>query len=135
MPAGRVRVYKADVDGANLLIGENVVSHSPRGEDVLLDIGAAFDLTGERTQTDFSFVSQLVARESFEIRIRNRKDDEATEIVVPERLYRWRDWQIIESSAPFVKVDNASIEFSITVEPGAEATLTYTVEYRFPPER
>ncbi len=134
LPAGRVRVYKADVDGANLLIGENVVSHSPEGEDVLLDIGAAFDLTGERTQTDFSFVSQLVARESFEIRIRNRKDDEAVEIVVPERLYRWRDWQIIESSSPFVKVDNASIEFSITVEPGAESTLTYTVEYSFPDE-
>lgn len=134
LPAGRVRVYQADVDAASLLIGESAIGHTPQGEDLMIAIGAAFDLTGERRQTDFSFVSQRSARESFEIRIRNRKEDEAVEIIVPERLYRWRDWQIIESSAPFVKVDNASIEFKITVAPGEEETLTYTVEYRFPEE-
>ena len=133
LPAGRVRVYQADIDGANLLIGEDRISHSPEGEDVTLDIGAAFDLTGERAQTDFSYVSRRVARESFEITLRNRKDD-PVEIVVPERLYRWRDWRIIESSAPFAKVDNASIEFAIKIEPGAEATLNYMVEYSFPEE-
>ena len=134
LPAGRVRVYKPDVDGASLLIGENIIGHSPKGEDLMVALGNAFDLTGERIQTDFSFVSRRSARESFEIRIRNRKDDAAVEIIVPERLYRWRDWQIIESSAPFVKVDNASIEFTITVEPGAEEALTYTVQYSFPEE-
>ncbi len=134
LPAGRVRVYQADTDGSNLLVGENTISHTPQDEEIMIALGNAFDLTGERTQTDFGFVSQLVARESFEIRIRNRKDDEAVEVIVPERLYRWRDWQIVESSAPFVKVDNASIEFAITIEPGAEATLTYTVQYSFPEE-
>ena len=69
-----------------------------------------------------------------EIQLRNRKDDEAVAIIVPERLYRWRDWQIIESSAPFVKVDNASIEFDIAVAPAAEEVLTYTVQYSFPEE-
>ncbi len=134
LPAGRVRVYIADTDGANLLIGEDRISHSPQGEDVMLDLGAAFDLTGERVQTDFSFVSRRVVRESFEITLRNRKEDESATIIVPERLYRWRDWQIIESSAPFVKVDNASIEFEVALAPGAEETLTYTVEYSFPEE-
>ncbi|MYE27754.1 MAG: hypothetical protein F4X87_11195 [Chloroflexi bacterium] len=132
LPAGRVRVYKADVDGAHLLIGESGISHTAKGDEVLLGLGNAFDLTGERIQTDFSFVSRRVARESFEIRLRNRKDDDPVSIVVPERLYRWRDWQIIQSSAPFVKVDNASIEFDITVAPGAEEALSYTVEYSFP---
>jgi len=133
LPAGRVRIYKPDVDGASLLIGESAIGHTPQGEALMIGIGAAFDLTGLRTQTDFSFVSRRVARESFEIRLRNRKDD-AVEIIVPERLYRWSDWQIIESSAPFVKVDKSSIEFAITVEPGAEEVLTYVVEYRFPEE-
>ncbi len=134
LPAGRARVYKADVDGALALIGENTIGHSPEGEDLSLRLGAAFDLTGERMQTDFSYVSRLVARETFEIRLRNHKTDEAVEILVPERLYRWRDWQIIESSAPFVKADAASIEFAITVPPGGEEVLTYTVEYSFPDE-
>ena len=134
LPAGRVRVYQADADGSNLLIGENTINHRPKGDDIAIGLGSAFDLTGERIQTDFSFVSRRVARESFEIRLRNRKADETATIIVPERLYRWHDWQVIESSAPFVKVDNASIEFEITVEPGAEETLTYTVEYSFPEE-
>ncbi len=132
LPAGRARVYQTDIDGASLLIGEDAIGHSPQGEDVTLDLGAAFDLTGERVQSDFSYVSRRVARESFEIKLRNRKTDEPATIIVPERLYRWRDWQIIESSAPFVKVDNASIEFEIAVAPGAEESLTYTVEYSFP---
>ena len=132
LPAGRVRVYQADVDGAGLLIGENRIDHTPEGESLRLPLGQAFDLLGERVQTDYSILSRRVARESFEIRLRNRKADEAVSIVVPERLYRWRDWQIIESSAPFAKVDAASIEFVIEVAPGAEEMLTYTVEYNFP---
>ena len=134
LPAGRARVYKADVDGARLLIGESQVQHTAKGEAVALQIGTAFDLTGERTQTDFTFVSRLVAQEKFEIRLRNRKEHNAVEIAVPERLYRWRDWQIIESSLTFTRVDQSSIEFALTVEPGAEAVLTYTVQYSFPEE-
>ncbi len=134
LPAGRARVYQADADGLALLIGESQVEHTPRGEAVSLGIGTAFDLSGERIQTDFSFISRLVAQEKFEIRLRNHKADKSVEIVVPERLYRWRDWQIIESSHPFAKADNASIEFVITVEPGEEAVLSYTVQYSFPEE-
>ena len=134
LPAGRARVYQADADGASLLIGESQVQHTPEGEAITLHIGNAFDLTGQRVQSDFTFVSRLVAHEKFEIRLRNRKEDQAVEIIVPERLYRWRDWQIIESSLPFVKVDSTSIEFAVTVEPGAEEVLTYTVRYSFPEE-
>ena len=132
LPAGRARVYQADVDGAALLIGENHIGHTAEGETLRIPLGAAFDLSGERVQTDYSQASRRVARESFEITLRNRKDSEAATIVVPERLYRWRDWRVIESSAPFAKRDNATIEFEVALEPGAEETLTYTVEYSFP---
>ncbi len=133
LPAGRARVYGSDVDGASLLIGESRVNHIPQGQAVRLGLGAAFDLSGEREHTDFRMMSRLVAREEFEIRLRNHKDDEAVAIIVPERLFRWRDWEIIESSQDFVKVSASTVEFSVTVEPGAEATLYYTVEYSFPP--
>ena len=36
LPAGRVRVYQQDVDGSALLIGENSIDHTPKGEDVQL---------------------------------------------------------------------------------------------------
>ena len=132
LPAGRMRVYQQDVDGAGLLIGENRIDHSPQGEDVTILLGQAFDLVGERKQTNFEAVSRTVVRESFEIALRNRKDTEAVEIRVPERLYRWSEWEVSESSAPFEKLDAAAIEFRVNVAPGAEEVLSYTVQYTFP---
>ena len=135
LPAGRIRVYQKDVDGAGLLIGENIIEHTPEGEDVAILLGKAFDLVGERTQTDYKIASRDVAQETFEIRLRNRKDDESVEIRVPERLYRWSEWEITSSSAPFEKINSSTIEFRIEVAPGAEELLTFTVQYSFPGNR
>src|SRR5690606_32648748 len=44
LPAGRIRVYQEDVDGAALLIGENRIDHTPQGEEVKIFLGNAFDL-------------------------------------------------------------------------------------------
>lgn len=135
LPAGRIRVYQQDADGASLLIGEDRIDHTPQGEEATILLGVAFDLVGERRQTGYETVSRTVVRESFEIRLRNRKDAEAAVIRVPERLYRWSDWEIIESSAAFAELDASAIEFEISVAPGAEETLTYTVQYSFPRNR
>lgn len=135
LPAGRVRVYQADADGAALLIGEDAIGHTPAGEDVRVLLGTAFDLTGERTQTDFSAVSSDVIQESFEIRLRNRKDSETVEIRIPERLYRWSDWEIIESSTPYERQSASAIEFRLELAPGSEETIAYTVQYRLPRNR
>ncbi len=131
LPAGRVRVYQEDVDGAALLIGENRIDHTPQGEEVQFYLGNAFDLVGERTQTDFTMISSNVIEETFEIELRNRKDDETVEIRVPERLYRWSNWEITDSSDEFTQQDAASIEFRVNVEPGESRTIQYTVRYTF----
>lgn len=135
LPAGRIRVYQEDVDGAGLLIGENRIDHTPEGEDVRIFLGNAFDLVGERTQTNFEYISNDVIQETFEIRLRNRKDEETVEIRIPERLYRWSDWEIVESSIPFVQTNASSVEFRVNVEPDVEQVVTYTVQYTFPRRR
>jgi hypothetical protein len=132
LPAGRVRVYQEDVDGAALLIGENSIDHTPNGETVRIYLGNAFDLVGERTQTAFNIISSRVIEETFEIRLRNRKDDETVEIRVPEHLYRWSEWEIVNTSMQFTQLDSATIEYRARVEPGAEVVITYTVRYTFP---
>ena len=135
LPGGRMRVYQADVDGAGLLIGEDIIDHTPAGEDVSILLGKAFDLVGERRQTDFETVSRDVIQETFEIRLRSRKDDETVELRIPERLYRWRSWEIIDSSAPYERKDASSIEFRLQLAAGHEEILTYTVQYRLPRNR
>jgi hypothetical protein len=132
LPAGRVRVYQEDVDGAALLIGENRIDHTPEGESLQIYLGNAFDLVGERRQTDFRIISSSVVEETFEIRLRNRKDDESVEIRVPEVLYRWSEWEIINTTQSFSERNASTIEFRTIVEPGSEVVITYTVRYTFP---
>jgi len=129
LPAGRIRVYQEDVDGAALLIGENYIDHTPQGENVQIYLGNAFDLVGERTQTEFQVIGSNVVEETFEIRLRNRKDDETVEIRVPERLARGANWEIIESSMDYEQVNAFSIEFRAEVPAGEEVVITYTVRY------
>jgi len=132
LPAGRVRVYQEDVDGAALLIGENRIDHTPEGEDLEIYLGNAFDLVGERIQTNFNLVSNNVLQETYEIRLRNRKDNETVEIRVPERLNRWSNWEILNSSMEFEQLNSHTIEFRADVAPDEEVVITYTVQYSWP---
>lgn len=131
LPAGRVRVYQQDIDGAALLIGENTINHTPKGETIQMFLGNAFDLVGERVQTNYNMISSNVIEESYEITLRNRKERESVEIRVPERLFRWTNWQIIQSSIPFIQVNSNTVEFRVTVPAGGEVKLSYTVRYTY----
>src|SRR5262245_12839295 len=54
LPRGKVRVYKADdADGTLEFVGEDLIDHTPKDETVLVKVGQAFDVVGERTQTRF----------------------------------------------------------------------------------
>lgn len=132
LPAGRVRVYQQDIDGSALLIGENTIRHTPKGETIQMFLGNAFDLVGERVQTNYNAIAGNVLEESYEITLRNRKENETVEIRIPERLFRWTNWQITQSSIPYIQLDSNTIEFRVTVPAGGEVKLTYTVRYTYP---
>ncbi len=129
LPAGRIRVYQEDIDGAALLIGENRIDHTPQGEKLDIFLGNAFDLVGERTQTDFQIIGRNVIEETYEIRLRNRKDNETVEIRIPETLFRWSNWEILDASDEYTRLNSSTIEFRVQVEPGQEKVVTYTVRY------
>jgi len=130
LPAGRVRLFKMD-EGDMEFVGEDSIEHTPKDEKVELLMGKAFDITAERTRTDF--VRGPGARwmeESFEIKIRNHKE-EAVTVGCRERLFRWINWKIKASSRDWEKLDAQTIEFPVSVEPDEEATITYTVRYEW----
>jgi hypothetical protein len=130
LPAGRVRVSQLDpADGSLEFIGEDTIGHTPKNEDVRVKLGTAFDVVGERRQTDFSVDSRgRVMEEAFEIKIRNHKA-EPVEVLVRESLYRWSNWTILSSSQPHVKKDATTIEFPVKVPKDGEAVVTYRVRY------
>jgi hypothetical protein len=131
LPSGRVRVYQQDIDDAALLIGEDTIDHTPKGEQVRLYVGDAFDIVGERVQTDFRTPNDHTLEETFKITLRNHKD-EAVDVRVVEHLFRWSEWRILESSAEYTKTDSSTIEFEAHLAANGEKTLTYTVRYTWP---
>ncbi len=130
LPAGRIRVNQVDpADGSLEFIGEDVIDHTPRNEDVLIKMGNAFDVVGERKQTDFRV--DLRARnlwETFEIRLRNHKD-EAIDVAVLENLYRASNWEIENASQGHSKENSNRIRFDVTVPSEGEKVIRYTAHY------
>ena len=130
LPAGRIRVSKLDTAGNSLeFIGEDVIRHTAKDESVLIKLGAAFDVVGERKQMDFRIdTNGKWMEEDIEIKLRNRKE-EAVTVLVRENLYRWTNWSIIKKSQDFDKQDARTIQFPVRIAKGNEATLRYTVRY------
>lgn len=129
LPKGTMKMYRADSDGSREFIGENTIDHTPKDETVRLTLGNAFDLRGERRQTDFKVdSSRQTATEAFEIKVRNHKK-EAVEVRIVEHLFRWSGWKIAASSIPYEKVDARTIEFKVTIPPDGEKVVTYRVNY------
>jgi hypothetical protein len=128
LPAGHVRVYKKDpADNSLEFIGEDTIDHTPKDEKLSLRIGTAFDIVGERRQTDFSATNRMIV-ESFEIVVKNHKA-EPINAIVKENLFRWSSWEITTSSDNFQKQDSSTIHFPITVPANGQKTVTYTVRY------
>lgn len=130
LPKGRMRLYRADSkDGRREFTGENQMDHLPKNELLKLEMGNAFDLVGERKRVDFTVdTTAKKMTESFEIKLRNRKDA-PVEIRVIEPLYRCANWKIAVASLPFSKFDANTIEFRAPVPADGETVLTYTVNY------
>ncbi len=129
LPAGRVRVSKADDDGTLEFIGEDTIDHTPKDERVLIKLGSAFDVVGERRQLAFTVdSSRRTMSEQIEVRLRNHKDQPVT-VEVKENLYRWVNWEITEKTHAFRKDDARTIEFPLRVPPDGEQVLRYTVRY------
>lgn len=128
IPAGKVRVYKSDEDQSQIFLGEDRVGHTPKDEKIRLYVGDAFDLVGERKQIDYKQLGDRAREETWQIKLRNHKKEDA-EILVIEHI--WGDFEIRESSHPYNKKDANTLEFLVPVKKDAETTLKYTILYRW----
>ena len=130
LPKGTVRLYRRDAkDGRAEFTGESFIDHTPKDEVVRLDVGYAFDLAAERTQTDFEVHSGTgQAVERFEIKVRNHKAT-VVQVRVVEHLWRCATWEITEESAPHEKTAADRAEWVVEVPADGEAAVTYSVLY------
>jgi len=128
LPAGTVRVYKADASGSQQFVGEDKIDHTPKDELVRVKLGDAFDVVAERKQTEYKVVSANTRELAYEIRIRNHKD-EAITVIVNEPI--GGDWKMLDSSFPAEKSAAFAARFRVPVPEDGEKVLTYRVRVKY----
>ena len=123
-----MRVYKKDKSGAEQFVGEDQIDHTPKDEMVRLQVGDAFDVVAERSQTDYKAVSPREIETAWSLSLRNRKEED---VVVTVREPMAGDWKLLSSSVPGQKIDQSTLEFQVPVPKGKEVKLAYRVGVRW----
>jgi len=130
LPRGKVRVFKLDdADGSLEFVGEDLIDHTPRNQTVLIRTGQSFDVTGQRTQTEYNLnLPGRTITESFRIELSNAKN-QPQKVIVKENLYRWVNWEITRKTDDYKRIDARTIHFEVEVPADGKKLVDYTVKY------
>jgi hypothetical protein len=128
LPAGTVRVYRADSKGGIQFVGEDRIDHTPKDETLKIHVGDAFDVVCERQEMDYKKIATNVIELEYQITLRNHKDSAVT-VEVREPI--GGDWEVLNSNFKWTKLDATTLGFSIPVEKDGTATLDYRVRVKW----
>ncbi len=132
LPKGILRVYKNDRAGNAQFVGEDRIDHTAKNQTVRLQLGSAFDVTAQRTQTDFkklaSGARESLIESAYLIELSNATDKAVT-VKVAEPLPG--DWQIVEESLPHRKEDARTAVWQVEVPAEGKVVLTYRARVRY----
>ncbi|MCH7905421.1 MAG: hypothetical protein IH944_12775 [Armatimonadetes bacterium] len=130
LPRGIVKVFQRDSTDSLQLVGEAPIDHTPKNEEISLPVGRAFDVIAERHRTEFQWLGnrRTGTVETYEIELRNRKDEPAT-VHVYERFFS--EWSFRSTSHKFDKLDSHTVDFVIDLKAGEVMKIVYTVETRW----
>ncbi len=123
-PAGKVRVYSLRSDASMVFLGSDTIDHTPRGEEILITTGRAFDIKARRRQVDYMRISRNTFEGTYEITITNHKPRDIN-VKVIETLQG--QWSIIESSHAYKKIDANHIEFNPLVPAKGTVKIVYKI--------
>jgi len=129
LPAGTLRAWIADRNGAPALLGEGSVADTPKGQRVSVQLGESFDLRASRERTAFHVDAKAhTMTEAYKVSLTNGGDAART-VTVREHPNRWREWSLASSSIKPSKQTPQVLEFEVPVPANGSATLTYSVRY------
>jgi len=131
LPAGTLRAWTADRDGAPTLLGEGSVADTPKEQRVSVQLGESFDLRATRERTEFHVDAKAHAMtEAYKVSLTNGGDAART-VTVREHPNRWREWSLASSNIKPSKQTPQLLEFKVQVPAHGDATLTYSVSYNW----
>jgi len=127
LPSGRIRIYKRE-NGRMLILGEDIISNTPRDETLKIEVGKAFDIKAKRTVLEQHREGKNTEKVKIAIELRNQKRDNI-KILVTEPVSRHRNARIISSNFKVHQQTAEKIEFIIPVEASQSETLNLELIY------
>jgi hypothetical protein len=128
LPKGTIRVYKEDKDGSLQFVGEDRIDHTPKDEKFKIKIGEAFDVVGERVQTDYKRLGRNLFEVAFEVSLRNHKKEDI-KVLVEEPIPG--DWEMLSNTHPFEKLQAHLVRFDVPVAKDKEVKVKYRIRFRY----
>jgi len=128
LPKGIVRVYKEDKDGSLQFAGEDRIDHTPKDEKFKIKIGEAFDVIGERVQTDYKRLGDNLYEVAFEVSLRNHKKEDIR-VLVEEPIPG--DWEMLSNTHSYEKLSARLIRFEVPVTKDKEVKVKYRIRFRY----
>jgi hypothetical protein len=128
LPKGTIRVYKEDKDGSLQFIGEDRIDHTPKDEKFKIKIGEAFDVVGERIQTDYKHLGYNLYEVAFEVSLRNHKKEDI-KVLVEEPIPG--DWEMLLNTHPYEKLQANLIRFDVPVAKDKEVKVKYRIRFKY----
>ena len=126
LPKGTIRIFKEDSSGKLQFIGEDSIDHTPKDETIRLLTGQAFDIVGERKQTNMQILSNWYEY-TWEVSLRNHKDQDITVTALENTA---GDWEITQENYPHIKESQNTIKWKVPLKANSETKLTYTIRYK-----
>ena len=123
LPKGIIRVYK-NTESRPVFIGEDRIENKPANSTVRVVVGVAYDITVSRKILESRKISENTIRYKYRIVLKNYGDKTIT-VKVIEHAYG--NWEIVDSSHSYVKVDAYTFEFKVEVPPNSEVIIEYRI--------
>jgi hypothetical protein len=126
LPAGAVRIYMRDSDGALKLIGESAIGHTPQGSSLSLRTGEAFDVTVKPTLESRTQVDKRRARYAMSYVVANAKSEPVT--VQLRQVAYAANLKLLNESLKSQRLSAYEMQWDVPVPAGGETKLTFEVE-------
>lgn len=127
LPAGSIRVYERDAQGAPKFIGENSIGHTPQGSELAVKIGDAFDVTVQPTLVSDTKVNPRRDRYVMTYLVRNAQPNAVTVEIRQAGLYG-TNTKVIKESITSRRIDAYTLGWPVPVAANGQTIVTAEVE-------
>ncbi|MCC6915249.1 MAG: DUF4139 domain-containing protein [Rhodospirillaceae bacterium] len=123
LPAGVVRVYGSDSEGAPQFLGEDRIDHTAVGGEVTLNLGNDFDIPVQREQLNYVRATDNISLTTWRVTISNAKPRPVTVRVI-ELIPG--SWEIAKESHPHTKQDAGAALWTLDIPAKGKTVLEYS---------